>query len=119
VSDIKDLSDEIAKRLKQYTKEVTEEIKIAQVDVAKDLKNTLEIKSPERLGSYKKGWRIKKVKNALVIHNKTDYQLTHLLEHGHVTRDGSTRTKEKPHIRPAEEVAIRDYLDRIEEAIKK
>jgi hypothetical protein len=119
VSNINQLSNEIARRLKEYTKEVQEEIKVAQVDVAKDLKNTLEIKSPERLGDYKKGWRIKKVKNALVIHNKTNYQLTHLLEHGHVTRDGSTRTKEKPHIRPAEEVAIRDYLDRIEDAVKR
>jgi hypothetical protein len=116
---INQLSNEIAERIKQYTKEVTEEIKVAQVDVAKDLKNTLEIKSPERLGHYSKGWRIKKKKNALVVHNKTSYQLTHLLEHGHVTRDGTTRTKEKPHIRPAEEVAIRDYLDRIEEAVKR
>ena len=115
---VNQLSNEIAEKLKQYTNEVTEEIEAAQMDVAKNLKNTLKINSPEKLGDYKKGWRIKKVKKAVIVHNATSYQLTHLLEHGHVKRNGSERTQEKPHIRPAEEVAIKDYLDRIEEAIK-
>lgn len=115
---VNDLSNEIVRRLKQYTSEVRENIQVAQVDVAKDTKKALEIKSPERRPRYKEGWRIKKKKNSLVVHNKTDYQLTHLLEHGHVTRDGSTRTQEKPHIRPAEEAAIKEYLDRIKDAVK-
>ena len=67
------------------------------MDVAKNLKNTLKANSPEKLGDYKKGWRIKKVKKALIVHNATSYQLTHLLEHGHVKRDGQKEHK-KNHI---------------------
>jgi type II secretory pathway predicted ATPase ExeA len=53
----------------------------------------------------------------LVVHNKTDYQLTHLLEHGHVKRNGE-RFNGEVHIRPNEEKAIREYLRRIERALE-
>ena len=46
--------------------------------------------SPKDTGDYKKGWRIKqdKARKSIIVHNATDYQLTHLLEHGHVKRNG-------------------------------
>jgi hypothetical protein len=53
-------------------------------------------------GRYKKGWTVTaKRRNRRdteqIVHNKTQYQLTHLLEFGHATRNGG-RTKEFPHI---------------------
>ena len=74
--------------------------------------------SPERRPSYKKGWRIKKTSRALVVHNATDYQLTHLLEYGHPSRGKGRDAEAKPHIRPAENEGIRKYLKKIERAIK-
>lgn len=69
--------------------------------------------------SYAKGWRLKqdklrKNRYSVKIHNKTDYQLTHLLEFVHATRNGG-RTKAQPHIRPTEE----KYSKKFEKELKK
>lgn len=113
-----DLANEIIKELKRYTKATTEKIEESKKDVSKELVNELKANSPERRPRYKKGWKTKKVGNSYITHNKTDYQLTHLLEHGHVTRDGTSRSKVKVHIRPAEERAIKSFLKAIEKAVK-
>jgi hypothetical protein len=115
---IDDLSNEIAKSLREYTESVEEELEIAQKEVAKETVKILKQTSPELTGAYAKGWRTKKVDNAEIVHNKTDYQLTHLLEYGHVNRDGS-RTQGKAHIRPAEEKAVKEFEDRVEGAIRR
>lgn len=54
-----------------------------------------------------------KNKYVVKIHNKTNYQLTHLLEFGHATKNGS-RTKAQPHIRPIEE----EYSEKFEDELK-
>lgn len=117
MSSINDLANEIASELQRYSHLVTEEVEVAKKDVADGLVNELKQTSPKDTGSYSKGWREKKVKNALVVHNKTDYQLTHLLEYGHAKVDGG-RVPAKVHIRPAEEKAVKEYLDRVEKAIR-
>ena len=43
--------------------------------------------------------------------------MTHLLEKGHANRDGG-RTKAYPHIKPAEEEAVKEALKLIEEGVK-
>jgi hypothetical protein len=113
-----DISKEIAKALSEYTLEVTEGLDKAKLEVAKDTVKELKRTSPKNTGSYAKGWARKKVGTAEVIHNRTDYQLTHLLEHGHVTKGGTGRTQAFPHIAPAEEKAIKDYIERVEKVIK-
>ena len=54
----------------------------------------------------------------LTIHNKDHYYLTHLLEHGHAKKGGG-RVEGKPHIRPAEEQVIKEFMAEVEEAIKR
>jgi hypothetical protein len=112
-----DLTREIQRQLKYYAKEVREEVEQAMEDVSTELKSDVVRDSPERRPSYKKGWRIKKTKNKYILHNATDYRLTHLLEHGHALRNGE-RYQGKVHIRPNEEKAVREYLRRIERAIE-
>ncbi len=112
-----DISKEIANALSDYTEEVTEGLETAKKEVAKATAKNLKATSPQLTGDYAKGWRAKKVGNSYVVHNKTDYQLTHLLEHGHVKRSGG-RVSGTPHIRPAEQQAIDDYERQVERVIR-
>lgn len=112
-----DLSKEISNALKEYTKDVTEGLEKTKEEVAKDTVKILKSTSPEQTGSYKKGWGKKKVGSAVVVHNRTDYQLTHLLEKGHAKRGGG-RVRAYPHIGPAEEKAIDEYTKKAEKVIK-
>jgi hypothetical protein len=112
-----DLSKEISKALTEYTQEVTEGLEKAKKDIAKDTAKELKKTSPELTGDYRKGWAVKKVGTAQVVHNRTDYQLTHLLEKGHAKRGGG-RVPAYPHIRPAEQRAIREYVEQVEKVIK-
>ena len=53
-----------------------------------------------------------------VIWNRTNYQLTHLLEFGHATRNGG-RTRAIPHIRPVEEKYNVEFVDKLEKKIRR
>jgi hypothetical protein len=111
------LSNEIAKQLRQFTNLVEEEVELAKEEVTKEAVSLLKQNSPESTGSYRKGWRRKKVGKDIIIHNATDYQLTHLLENGHV-KSGGGRVPSKVHIRPVEERIVREFEERVERAIE-
>jgi hypothetical protein len=117
MTNINDIGKEIQKQLQYYAKDVAEKVEVAKEETSKALVDDLKRDSPKRRPSYSKGWRIKRTKKSLIIHNATDYQLTHLLEHGHALRNGD-RFQGEVHIRPNEERAVRDYLKKIERAIE-
>jgi hypothetical protein len=114
---IDDLSNEIAKQLQQFTSFVEEELEATKDEVTKEAVSLLKQNSPVLTGDYKKGWRRKKIGKDIIIHNATDYQLTHLLENGHVKAEGG-RVAAKVHIRPVEEKIVKDFEDRVERAIR-
>ena len=72
--------------------------------------------------SYNKGWKVMQTKRdkryhkKATIHNATDYQLTHLLEKGHATRDGG-RTASFTHIAPVAEKCDDELLSNIKKYI--
>jgi hypothetical protein len=118
VTNLNDLSKTIAAELARYSQLVKEDFEEAKKDVSIDLVENLKATSPENTGDYKKGWTIKKQKDSFIVYNKTNYQLTHLLEHGHAKRNGG-RVEAQVHIAPAEQQAINEFTDRIEKAIKR
>lgn len=112
------LAREIAETLSNYSDEVTEKVRSAADEVAKLGVKQLRLTSPKRPGRgyYAKGWTVKTTGSAKIIHNRTNYQLTHLLEHGHA-KAGGGRVSGKPHIGPTEEMVIQEFTRKTEEAI--
>jgi hypothetical protein len=117
VTNLNNLQREIMKQLKYYESDVAAKVEEAKTETAKDLARSLKRDSPKKTGAYAKGWRIKRTGKKLIVHNKTSYQLTHLLEYGHPKKNGG-RVEAQAHIRPNEERAVKEYLDKIEGAIK-
>lgn len=118
MANLNNLSNEIVNALKEYTDDVIKGVEVVKKEVAKNTVSTLKETSPKKTGSYRKGWRTKDVNGTQVIFNKTDYQLTHLLEFGHAKKNGG-RVGAKPHIRPAEEKAIKEFESEVKKVIKK
>lgn len=109
-----DIDEEVVETVDQITKEARDELK--QISREK-------FKLHQRDNPYYRGWTIKLSKKRAgkyhkVIWNKTNYQLTHLLEFGHVTRNGG-RTRAIPHIRPIEEKYNVEFVDKLETKIRR
>jgi hypothetical protein len=118
MTEIQGVAKEIMKQLEYYVHDVKQNVDEAKQETAKEMIAELKQTSPEKRPSYKKGWKIKKTSKSVIVHNATDYQLTHLLEYGHPVKGGGRDTDAAPHIRPAEEKGIRKYLNKVERAIK-
>lgn len=112
------ISQEMNKILDEYSDKTAESLNRA-IDVcsqiaANQLKTAGTFKN--RTGKYRKNWAIKKgnytagVLNK-VVYSKKRYQLTHLIEYGHVGRDGK-RVKAFPHIKRVEANSVK-YFTRI------
>ncbi len=118
-----DFTSAISGYLNEYGKEIREEVEELADEVAGETLKEIKANSPVDKGSYKKGWRKKtKVsalgKKTITVYNATDYQLTHLLENGHLNRDGTTRAAPIKHIKPVEEKAVEKFEKGVEEIIK-
>jgi hypothetical protein len=115
------LADEITSQLRKYSQIVTDDVEQIMDDVSKEAVSQLKAKIRDvelvQTGDYMRGWTRKRVPNGWVIHNKTDYQLAHLLEYGHAMVNGG-RVPGTPHIRPVEEWLEKEFEDRVEKAIK-
>lgn len=109
--------------LEVYVENIGEDVEETSNEIGKEARDELRQTSPKRRGQYAKGWTVsknRKKKNyyTVKVHNKTDYQLTHLLEFGHATRNGG-RTKAYPHIRPVEEKYKKEFEKRLETKIRR
>lgn len=111
---MKEVLDEVNKEVEQSAKR---NIQTVAKEAVQKLKNT----SPRKTGSYAKGWAVKKNGDMdVTVHNRTDYQLTHLLENGHIIRNKKGtygRTSGIKHIKPVEEWASDELPRRIIEDI--
>ncbi|MEG0764321.1 MAG: HK97 gp10 family phage protein [Oscillospiraceae bacterium] len=129
------LVDAISKELSQYSQDVTDNLKKGIKKVTKECCQEIIRNSPIRSGTYKEGWTTKlnyegREDIRMTVHNKTNYQLTHLLEFGHaiVKEKGKGKGKGKgkvegrvdghPHIGPAEKNASEKLQKRVKVVVK-
>lgn len=121
---IENLASEIMKGLEEYydmaTDEVKKEVKKAGRNIRKDIQENAPVGETKK---YSKSWSVKTMKETsnsieLVVHSRNRYQLAHLLEKGHVLRQGG-RVSAKPHIGPAEEKGVRELEENIMRKLRK
>lgn len=125
------LVDAISKELSQYSQDVTDNLKKEIKKVTKECCQEIIQNSPIRSGTYKDGWTTKlnyegREDIRMTVHNKTNYQLTHLLEFGHaiVKEKGKGKGKVEgrvdghPHIGPAEKNASEKLQKRVKVVVK-
>lgn len=124
---VEELENTINKYLNEYEEDIEETVKETTDTITKEAVKEIKKTSPRgketREKPYYKGWtrqtgKQRKGKYTVKIHNKTNYQLTHLLEFGHATRNGK-RTKAIPHIRPLEEKYNKLYEEKLTTTIKR
>ena len=123
--DLSNVAREFQRILENYTSDITEKSMEVVERVGQETVEELKRTSPSgnrKKNKYKRSWKLKKEKNHVIVHN-TQYQLTHLLEKGHLRRDGRHGTKPPltrpyPHIGPAEQEAIRKVIAGIESAVR-
>lgn len=113
---------QMRKLLDQVNEEVQKAMDESMKQTAKEAVSKLKSSSPRKTGKYARGWTTKQIdKNGIVIHNSKHYQLTHLLENGHVIRNKKGtygRTSGIKHIAPVEEWASEELPRRIMEKIE-
>lgn len=122
-----ELQKAVMNYLENYKEEIDEDVIETVDEITKKARDELKQTSPRGKGTrsnpYYKGWAIKLNKRRSgvyhkVIWNKTNYQLTHLLEFSHATRNGG-RTKAIPHIRPIEQKYNVEFVDKLEKKIRR
>ena len=113
--------------LSEYSEEVQNVTNEAADKVAKECVKKLKSSSPKRPGhgQYARGWKVKKERgqgggDAAIVHN-TQYQLTHLLENGHVIRNAKGTYGRAPahkHIEPVERWGVNEFQSDIKERLE-
>ena len=108
--------------LAAYSDEVAEDIRKKVKTVAKETVAALKATSPRDTGEYARGWSYRvefesREDIRMRIYNRTEPQLTHLLEYGHDKVNGG-RVEGRPHIRPAEQEAEKKLEGAVKVVVK-
>ncbi|MCM1008988.1 MAG: HK97 gp10 family phage protein [Ruminococcus flavefaciens] len=101
----------LAERCKKYTDEIVEKVEEGIENIGMEAVRDIKLLSPVSngndksipKGAYRRNWTCRMDKErgkykAIVYVKGKHYRLTHLLENGHLNRDGTSRSKAIPHI---------------------
>lgn len=119
-----DLGKAIEQELTMYHESLRDRVNEAGKAAANKLKKLTKATAPVASGSFKKNIAVKEETNAGTGMKKfiwyvrpPDHRITHLLVHGHATRNGG-RTKADPFLENALDQVLPEYETEVEEAIK-
>lgn len=123
MANTKSVSIQMKQILDEFSDKVNEVLEKSADTVADETVEKLQNTSPKRSGDYASGWTKKKESaRSIIVHNATHYQLTHLLENGHVIRNKKGTFGRAPahkHIKPVETWANREFQRLIKEGIER
>lgn len=118
---VDDLANAVMEGLLEYADLAVDDMKSAVKKAGKSARDDIENNAPKNTGRYAKSWKTKITKETsdsieVTIYSPGRYQIAHLLENGHAKRGGG-RVKAIPHIKPAEEKAIKTLEDEVKRAL--
>jgi hypothetical protein len=117
---VTDITTELTRALATYNAHTRAGIAKAVTETGTAALKQVRAASPVQTGKYRRGWRMETKSEggtvSVTISNKR-YQLTHLLEHGHRTKNRRGFVAARPHIADAQEYAEREAMRRITEVI--
>lgn len=117
-----DLYDIIKKQFQTYTDDVVKDIKKSARKISLNAVREVKQKSPQKTGEYSKYWGRNFIEKDdgiyIMVHQKKKPTLTHLLEKGHKSRNGS-KVAGIEHIAPVEKKANEEFSKKIDEIIQK
>ena len=127
MANTKSVEIQMQRILDEVSERVNGVLETASLSTADETAERLRSSSPKRTQDYANGWTVsKKRKGDYVVHNATDYQLTHLLENPHaiVNKKGewgvtSPGHGQIVHIKPQENWGNREFQRKVEEGINK
>ena len=117
------LGEALGKELLIYHSDVVERLNAASETAVKQLVKKTKASAPVRSGAYKRsiaGKLLTKTERGdtyVWYVKEPHYRLTHLLVHGHATKDGG-RTKPNPFLQNALDEILPEYEAAVEEAVK-
>ena len=127
----KTVEQQIQVILDQYAGQLSGTIEKTFNSVGKEAKEMVKDLSPKQTGNYAAGWTITRTKKGsaskliggctVIIKNAKHYQLTHLLENGHIVKNqygmpkkGKRRVMGQPHVSTAQEWGNDQLLEELE-----
>lgn len=118
-----DLASALRAELTKYSESVVVRVNAVGREFAKKLRKQTKASAPVASGSFRKNIAIKEVdagngmKKFIWYVKSPDHRLTHLLVHGHATKNGG-RTKADPFLKNALATVLPEYEKTVEEALK-
>lgn len=108
--------------LNNYATDLRNAINADTEAAAKKLKKAIAADAPVKTGTQKESWKIDReylggIDLKTVVHSE-DYRKVHLLENGHLTRNGTTRTKAFHYVGTNAEQVLSEYEQIVAETIK-
>lgn len=116
------LAEALQAELESYSQSVTERVNAAGAEAIKKLKKLTKASAPVASGSYRKNIATTEQTNERGVQShiwyvkKPDHRLTHLLVHGHATKNGG-RTKADPFLKNALATVLPEYEEQVKEAL--
>lgn len=118
------LSKALKEELTLYSEEVRDRVNGIGSNAIQKLKKLTKASAPVASGSFKKNIAtteevspITGMKSFVWYVRAPDHRVTHLLVHGHATRNGG-RTKADPFLHNAVDAVLPEYEEQVEEALK-